>query len=670
MDFLQRSSRRVCVKDNKVSSKSREKDKRKAARAQDEISTFFKPKKPPLQSIPLNNGSGASSTYMKDRHSGNSDRIDQDYLGRDHGRSQSFDFPEKPTINFRRTGPASDIISAPVRRSPISGRPESVDDSASKLSGGAMTYISWSETQISRDAKSRDFSKVDGTRVSPSSESIRRRLENTGVFRDTGISMAARWAAVSPNAHEKPSKRDQTRTTGILARSTKTLESTRRIVSPARPRSHGLTSPYSGHQPDLREGVAPPNAKDGISKVNDGEMKRERIIIEHFDPNLGWHERQGSGGHGQEITTTTTTTTKGEVSEQSRSAPLDRHERAQMARLKRPSITVSLPRSSLAKDGAIVQNNLDGQGQTSPLVEQEPDQRTSTSELVEANSTPSSKDLNSESLPRELAQTKPNEPGQSEILSHHHHAIDNQVVFDLASATREMLAPTRPQIINAVPTDEGSSALHESTNNLHNNSSSYLGLPARGFAPGRGPLGTVHQNYHSISYQQANREPYFMHQLQRQSTPYEPTHYEDHLRRIEYEELDILTRTGATTEVEDSQYSNIPEEGFNSLYSRADDYIDNVSQHAYEGFESQVEGHREADSWDLRQAHVNIGLEHYGVEALGQESYEEGRMMEDVQWGQLFVHDYAPAEQGGGNEDYDLSSDDQTQVFWRPHHPY
>jgi hypothetical protein len=58
------------------------------------------------------------------------------------------------------------------------------------------------------------------------------------------------------------------------------------------------------------------------------------------------------------------------------------------------------------------------------------------------------------------------------------------------------------------------------------------------------------------------------------------------------------------------------------------------------------------------------------VDALGWESYEEGQIVEDVQRGQLFVQEYTSAEQEGGSEDYDLLRDDQTQDFWRPHHPY
>jgi len=112
------------VKEDKVISKSREKEKRKAARAQDEISMFLKPNKMPLQPTSLNKGSVSSSTHAKDRRSVASDQLDSNYLGRHHERSQSFDFPQKPSLDFRRTKPTSDILSASVGRNPVINRLE------------------------------------------------------------------------------------------------------------------------------------------------------------------------------------------------------------------------------------------------------------------------------------------------------------------------------------------------------------------------------------------------------------------------------------------------------------------------------------------------------------------------------------------------------------------
>jgi hypothetical protein len=659
MDFLQRSSRHISsMKEDKASSKSREKEKRKAARAQDEISTFFKPNRMPLQPIPLNQGNRAPSTYTRDRlsGSGNSDLMDHNYLNRCKERSESFYNPEKPTIDFQRSRPASDILSTPVRRSQIAG-PQS---DASKLSGRATTCISWSETQISQEAKSQDLRKLDRTGASPSSESVLRSLENTGIFRDTGISMAARRAAVSSHALEQPFKYDQMRTTETSARTTSTLQSTERVLSRDRLRSDGLTSPHSDHRPDLREGIVASNPKDGIPQVRDCEMKRERVIIEHFDPSLGWHERQTSDGHGPG---NTTTAKKRDIPEQSKSAPLDRYERAQRARIDRPSTTVPLPRSSLTRGEASTTGGLGNHPQGNALVEPEPKQRISASGIVEANS-PSNR-MKLESGRQDLTQTQFNEPKPLGILSGHHDEND-QYVSGLTSTRSELHAPSCPQMLDAETNSDGCSALNKTVETIQSNVS-YLGLPVRGFAPGQGLSNSAHQNHHSILYQ-LGREPQFIHELQRQPTPYEPSHYEDHLRQVEYEEYDILPRTEAN-EVEDFPYSHMPREApFSNFYTTTDNYVDNVSQHAYDGFDGfdgHDEGHIDAEIWNL-SPHVDMGMENYEVEELVQQNYQESLVTEHTQRQQLFAPDYNPSE-GGVYGQYGFSRNDEEQVFWHPH---
>jgi hypothetical protein len=648
------------MKEDKASSKSREKEKRKAARAQVEISTFFKPSQMPLQPIPLNQGSRAPSTYTRDRlsGSGNSDLMDHNYLDRHKERSQSFHNPEKPTFDFQRSGPASDTLSAAVRRSQISGR-QSV---ASKLSGKATTYISWPETQISQDAKPQDLRKLDRTQSSPSSESVLRSLENTGIFRDTGISMAARRAAVSSHALEQPFKYDQMRIMGTSARTTSTLQSPEKVVSTDRLRSDGLTSPYSDHRPDLREGMVASNPKDGIPQVRDCEMKRERVIIEHFDPSLGWHERKAFDGHGQGITTAAK---KRDIPEQSKSAPLDRYERAQRARIDRPATAVPLPRSSLARYEASTKVGHRSHPQANALVEPEPKQRTSTSGIVEANS-PSNR-MKLEAGRQDLTQTHLNEPKPLKILSGHHDE-NAQYVSGLPSTRSELHAPSSPQILDVETNGERSIALNKTVETIPSNTS-YLGLPARGFAPGQGLSNSAHQNHHSSLYQ-LGREPQFIHELQRQPTPYELSHYEDHLRHIEYEEFDILPRTEAN-KVEDFPHSNMPREApFSNFYTTTDNYIDNVPQHAYGGFDSHDEAHLDAELWNVSPPHVDMGMENYEAEELGQQNYQEGLMTEHTQRQQLFAHDYNHSEEDGVCEQYDFSRDDEEPVFWHPHRQY
>jgi hypothetical protein len=663
MDFLQRSGRHVSVKEDKAISKSREKETRKAARAQDEISMFFKSNKIPLQPTSLNKGSVASSTHAKDRRSAASDQLDPDYLARHHERSQSFDSPQKPSLDFTRTKPTSDILSASVGRNPVINRLEYGPHSPSKISEGASTNISWSETQVSREANPAKLSKIHRIGASSTPESIRRSLEKTGIFRDTGISMSARRTAASPHIYGRPSKRGQTRSTGNPARSTSTPESGGRVASPARLGNHELTSSHGVHRPDPGEGFHTSHAKDDIAQTGGGEMIRERIVIEHFDPKLGWYERQRSGECGQEIATTAT---KGGVPEQPKSAPIDRLQRAKMARIKRPPTTVPLPRPSLARDGAIFKNPLEGRMQTNTNVDQEPNQRTSPRDTAEVASQEREDRLNLESSNQFNMRTQRNELGQSAFLLSDNYKVIDQAVYG-GAGTGIQNAPLFLPTKHAGPDNEVSSARHEAIYALHSNGSSYLGLPARAFSAGQAPLQNDYDNHGGRPSLQAESEPYYIHQLQRHFTSYEPSHYEDHLRRIEYEQLDILTREETTAELKDFPHSNIPErEGY--FYTPADDYIGNVFQHAYEGFEDHG-GHLESEPWNLRSPHVDMALEHSEIEELG-DSYEEGRLMEIDQRQQLIMRNYTPVEQESGYEQYDPARDGQSQAFWQSYPQY
>jgi hypothetical protein len=162
-----------------------------------------------------------------------------------------------------------------------------------------------------------------------------------------------------------------------------------------------------------------------------------------------------------------------------------------------------------------------------------------------------------------------------------------------------------------------------------------------------------------------------MDQLHLQLAPYEPSNYEDHLRRTGFEELDMLARAEPTIEAEIFEYNYIPEEeDLIDLYETADDYVDSALQQVYEGVEDHCGRHDETGLWSLRSAHVDMGVGSYELEELGQESHEEHQMMEDVQSQQLFVHGHTFVEREDDYEQYSLMKGDHMQVFWRPHHQY
>ncbi|KAE9381414.1 hypothetical protein N431DRAFT_551514 [Stipitochalara longipes BDJ] len=618
MDFLQRSGKHISsMKEDKIRSMSRDKEKRKAARAQDEISTFFKPKKVPMQPTSLNKGSISPPNQTRDRRVGSSDRLNSDYSGQQCEPSHSFNIPTKSSLDFGRNKPILDIFAASVSRSPVIKHPENVPNSTSKLSGKASTYISWSETQISQETKSRDWGKINRTRASSTPESIRRSLEKTGVFRDTGIDLLAHRAGRSSRIYERLSECEQIRTKRDIATSTNTSGSTEGVISPAPHRSHEVALSRASHQPALHEAFDTSNAKNDNVQVREGVMKRERLVIEHFDPKLGWHEKPKSGRHNQGIATTSP---EGEIPAQSKSAPIDRLERAQLARVDRPSTTVPLPRPLLSIGEATAKSRLDGHVQTN--TDQETNQHTSLEDVAEVMPSAGDRRLLLDLRNQSNVQMQRKEPDQSVFLPPFHSKVNEQTVYEDVRTKKEVQdTPHIPKVRLTKTNHEGSVALHKATDVLDENNSSHHELPVRGFSVSRGISEIHHQNYNTRSSMQTDSEPYFIHQLQRHLTPYEPLVYGDHLGGIEYEELDIITQGNSAIEDPDFQRRYLPG-GEDYFFTPADDYIDNASQQPSEVFGGHGGRHLESESWNLRPSYPDMASEHYQIEELGQENYE------------------------------------------------
>ncbi|PMD39816.1 hypothetical protein L207DRAFT_29117 [Hyaloscypha variabilis F] len=627
MDFLQRTStHNFSIKEDKISSKSRDKEKRKAARAQDEISIFFRASKVPIPPRPAIKGGVTSSSQTKDGRSGSGDQLDSDYFGQQHERSHSFKVPPMSNLDFER-------------------------DHQERLSGRASTYISWSETQISRERK------TDRTRESSTPESIRRSIEQTGVFRGTGIDLAARRAGLSPRVYERPSKHQQTRIKGEIEKSTDMPGRTEKLAPHTRPTLHKVASSHDGHQPALQDGFNMSNAKN--DQVEEGLMKRERVVIEHFDPKLGWHERSESGRHQHAIAITSPDE---EIPEQSRSAPIDRLERAQLARVNRPSTTVPLPRPLISTDGATAQDP-DGHVRTS--TKQETNQKSSSQDGGQMASSAGDHSLISDLGNQSTARMQHKEPDKSEFLTHFHFKVNEQDVYENARIGEEVHdAPRLAQARVGGVHHEESVPLQNGTNSLREHSPWYLGLPFRGFSAGPG-VSDIHLQHHNArSSLQANSEPSFIHQLPRHLTPYEPSVDAEHLREIEYEQPDIIIEANANTERANFPYMN------GLLYTPVDDFIDSAPQHSFDVSYGHGEAYLDAETWNLRSSHAGFSSEHYEQELLGQELYEEVQLLAGNGQHHLLMDDYNPAEQGEGYEEYLLATDDQEQAFWRPYQQY
>ncbi|KAL2064991.1 hypothetical protein VTL71DRAFT_4131 [Oculimacula yallundae] len=187
MEFLRHSTGHHANTGDNVISRSREKEKKKAAKVQDEISAFFKPRAP-LRDL-SSNLDGPPSSPPKEDHSlyakklasqrNTRNRTPPNHLG------PGFEQPGK-----HRAATLSPSQHRTIRRYSFSseiGRSTDPSGSASRISGQATTYVSWSESQRS-PALTPSHGNFDRRQLSQTPESVRRAIENTGIFRDTGIS--------------------------------------------------------------------------------------------------------------------------------------------------------------------------------------------------------------------------------------------------------------------------------------------------------------------------------------------------------------------------------------------------------------------------------------------------------------------------------------------------
>jgi hypothetical protein len=187
MDFLQRSKQTSSRKgEDKTLSRSREKEKRKAERAHEEISDFFKPNRAPLEDISANARRTALSISVNEEP-----LISNTYISNQRN-SEEQTRPQSAGISCLRSSSRASFSNAPSAPRALAASLQDWSnnpDTASKRSGRAASYVTWSETQFSPGAiaAGRRMRDSDQCQASPTPEPIRRSIENTGVFRDTGI---------------------------------------------------------------------------------------------------------------------------------------------------------------------------------------------------------------------------------------------------------------------------------------------------------------------------------------------------------------------------------------------------------------------------------------------------------------------------------------------------
>ncbi|PVH88345.1 hypothetical protein DL98DRAFT_196736 [Cadophora sp. DSE1049] len=358
MEFLQHSrSHEHSEKENTVKSRSREKDRKKASRVQDEISTFFRPNRAPLQDVPSNR-SGPSHDVVKKGPNLYTRQLDSDGDGGKHRESDPLDLRSEESRRFEVAGPSSDRhqVGHSYNASPDVNHSINVPGSTSRVSGKATTYVSWSESQRSPVSTSH----YDQRNISLTPDSVRLSIEKTGIFRDTGIArtLNLNQSNGSPGIYERQDLRaaqDARRAKLSDGASTETTSSSEVGIE----KFEGLGQDRDRVLPDLSDrnarDILPEQQKradqvlstDQIETVNQQGTSRKRIVIEHFDPTFGWREDPNAVERSQQTSAAAMRLKDSHIPEPT---PLTRKEIAKKARIKiskRPSTTVPILRDTL-----------------------------------------------------------------------------------------------------------------------------------------------------------------------------------------------------------------------------------------------------------------------------------------------------------------------------------
>jgi hypothetical protein len=548
MEFLHHSDRNVPgAKPDKITSKSREKEKRKATRAQDEISTFFKPTKTPLREIDPNMRSRASSTYTACEDSLYGRQFAADDYQHSHQRSRPLERTKKQALSFGQ-GTPSDKFSALREISYGVNYTERPPDPTSRISGKANTYITWSESQISpgATAMSRQL-RTANQQCSSTPESIRRSLQKTGIYRDTGIHArpeSRSFKEGSPEAKRLQQQREpkeKARRRFSLRRTSGTTTSSESAVTSSNNRYAGslpshrhqrTTSPQYENIAETRRrneetqedgsGVAVKDEKKGPAVS--GDM---RIIIEHFDPEIGWHQRPSSKAqrerHSAEL--------KRGTEREAKSTPVNREQLAKLARIKRPATTLPVTRStgqenSQKNSTLVVDPQNMGPSIGASGGKQAPQQPLGGGQPISCpHGAPKSDEGGSSLKDPQVGEMLTSQPGfASQQVEHDCPNVrfaDDRVVNE-GTFVPSLVNPqseSRAQATMGVTPKE----TFDMTDNR-----SYFGLPVRGGWITRAPTPTIRPARPSSFI---DPEPLFVHQLQRIHTPEEGyLRYENHHR--------------------------------------------------------------------------------------------------------------------------------------------
>ncbi|KAK0119023.1 hypothetical protein ONS96_012092 [Cadophora gregata f. sp. sojae] len=688
MEFLQHSrARPQSDKENMVKSRSREKEREKSSRMQDEISTFFRPTRAHLQAVSPNCSGAAQDVFRKEPNL-YSKRLDPEGDRDKYRDSEPLDLRSEPSRDFEVAGPFFEKyqVSHDYNASQRVDHSTNPPDSSSRVSGKATTYVSWSESQRSPVSTSRHGS-FDQRNISLTPDSVRRSIEKTRIFRGTGIENTLTVDLNQTNGSPEICERHNLRPDEDVQRDKSTDQLSTESNSSSKVRNDttnelqqdrvmGLPEfPMRKTQatlPERQERTGKALSTDQTEQIDIIDQRgpsRKRVVIEYFDPTLGWREGACAGEHSQRTGAGGQRLNDSQVS---KAKPLTRDEIAKKARVKVPkrsSTTVPLLRETSNEKQLPVENQTNRRmpflkTDSGRLLNEDMHQVTSLRVVVNSNQRPLLSRVSNPSLPTIYEDSDEQSLGHGEAP-----LLENQVASPIVSQTSQ----SRLNIeLNNNPThfesqfqQQGESSYHaeqdaSQEDDVSSRNVTYLGLPTTG-----GWLGT---SLSSTTFGNASLPPLagaqslYVRQMQRQSNFYHVEYdgSNNAIGEVSWKSSSPASPAyNARVTYENQQHGHdlaetaycIDHGNSREMYQAYEQGLSNANEEYYDEL-----GNSNAESNGANQGFHEMGGQSHGCHESEQTTSEH------------FPIPHPESSHGYQHDEYKLRADIHQSGFWQPHH--
>ena len=503
-------------------------------------------------------------------------------------RAQSFGSPRRAYVELGRPDPSEEERFRRLSKD--------LQISTSLPSERATSYVSWSETQHSPDVNvtRNRFSNVEegGKTFSSTPESIRRKIEATGIFRDTGIRDSASTRRVKmKDPLPEDDRKEQTKAANECRSSEQHASSPVLCTEPRRSARRDVenTNEFEEQPPTAKKSEPTP----GVFQESDFHRNQKRaeelpdaarneltgnVTNEHLDNRHGWHQRSSPVRPSSQNPASMTRSVP--VHEKA-ITPTSREQIAKAVRIKRP-----LP-ATLRRDAAILQPILENE--TEALEELDCAQKD-----IQTTAQDDTSNLSGLVYPGSYVAASLEHNNVLGIPTQHISSMGPAPAYNVSSKTASEFHSGPIQMATTTKASSKTQSFQPTRELNGNNSqrSHYLGLPLRG--------GTLVRPYRSPTIEV---QPIYMTQIK------EPIMYSRPLKQNEFvccrqieDNLDIPD-THSPLLAGEAQHGTLHNQGHGSFEDEGDNLVENYDS---PGIQDEAEVPFESRNWETNSENYQL----------------------------------------------------------------